>query len=225
MPSVEISRDRVLNDREIILFWRACEILDYPYGYLYKLLLLTGQRRTEAATLEWSEIDEDSRTWTVPAHKAKNGNAHRVALSAEAWAIIDGIRHGPRAHDLPKFVFSRGHGKAVAGFSDSKTALDRHMAELNNGAPVEPWRLHDLRRTCATVLTSTVKAPADLVDRILNHQPKGLTGVAAVYNRYGYEAERREALEKLGQFLTALVQPDAEKIPVNTDADPSSVFP
>ena len=56
-PSKERTRDRVLSDDELRWLWRACEKIDWPFGPFVKLLLLTGQRRDEVATLRWSELD------------------------------------------------------------------------------------------------------------------------------------------------------------------------
>ena len=66
-----VERDRILTDQEIIKFWKGCEIINWPYGSLLKLLLLTGQRRDEVGQLEWSEVDMGTRLWTLPGNKAK----------------------------------------------------------------------------------------------------------------------------------------------------------
>ena len=50
-PAVERSRDRVLTDDELKAFWIASGELGAPFGQLYRFLLLTGQRREEAAGL------------------------------------------------------------------------------------------------------------------------------------------------------------------------------
>jgi integrase len=68
----------VLSDDELSWLWRACEKIDWPFGPLVKLLLLTGQRRDEVATLHWSELDLGNRTWTLPREKAKNNRAHEI---------------------------------------------------------------------------------------------------------------------------------------------------
>src|SRR5262249_21241336 len=57
----EISRDRTLNDRELRLFWAGCDWLGWPFGQMFKLLLLTAQRRDEVGGMEWCEIDLSRR--------------------------------------------------------------------------------------------------------------------------------------------------------------------
>ena len=68
-PTAEAARDRVLTDAEIRLFWVGCDKLGWPFGPMFKLLLLTAQRREEVGGAEWSEIDLDKRLWTIPREK------------------------------------------------------------------------------------------------------------------------------------------------------------
>jgi integrase len=109
------TRDRVLDDDEIIAFWSGCERISWPFGPLFKVLLLTGQRLREVARMSWSEINLDERTWRLPAARTKNGRQHEVALSDLAMEILTGL---PRFVDCD-FVFAspRNPGKPVAGFS------------------------------------------------------------------------------------------------------------
>ena len=97
-PSLEIpkplqkvpSRDRVLEDAEIIGFWHGCDAIGYPFGRLFQLLLLTGQRLSEVRGMCWSEIDLDKRTWILPKERVKNGKAHEIALFTLAVEILEG---------------------------------------------------------------------------------------------------------------------------------------
>ena len=41
--------------------------MGYPYGPLFRLLILTGQREREVADMRWSEVDFEKRLWTIPA--------------------------------------------------------------------------------------------------------------------------------------------------------------
>ena len=78
----ETARDRALSDDEIRLFWAGCDKLGWPFGPIFKLLLLTAQRRDEVGTMEWAELDAPAtRRWTIPREKAKNDRAHEVHLS------------------------------------------------------------------------------------------------------------------------------------------------
>ena len=161
----ETDRDRTLSDDEIRLFWDGCNKLGWPFGQMFKLLLLTAQRRDEVADAEWSEIDVDRRLWTIPREKAKNDRAHEVQLSALATEIL---------HSLPtpggRYVFTTSGERPVSGFSKSKERLDRNMLELLRAelaaagkdpdqAAIDDWILHDLRRTAATGMARLSIAP------------------------------------------------------------------
>src|SRR5205085_778936 len=76
----ESARDRALSDSEIRLFWAGCDMLGWPFGQMFKLLLLTAQRRDEVGSMEWSEMSLEKRLWTIPREKAKNDRTHEVHL-------------------------------------------------------------------------------------------------------------------------------------------------
>ena len=121
-PTKEKSRDRVLSEEEVGTFWRAADELDWPFGPLFKLLLLTAQRRDEVASMEWAEINLDTGLWTIPREKAKNDHGHDVQLSMEALAIIKAL---PRV--AGPYVFSTNGKTPVSGFSRAKERLDGSM--------------------------------------------------------------------------------------------------
>lgn len=115
---------------------------------------------------------------------ATNGRTHEVPLSDLALEIIEAI---PKInnHDL---LFSTNGKRPVSGFGRIKKAIDR-----NSG--VENWRLHNLRRTCASGM-ARIRVAFHVVEKVLNHSSGQISGVAAVYNRYGYEAEKQDALKQ-----------------------------
>jgi integrase len=202
----EVERDRFLSDDEIRWFWLACDRLGWPFGPLFKLLLLTAQRRDEVGTLEWSHLSADGATWTMPREKSKNDRAHEVQLSTLVRILLQSL---PRLSDT--FVFTTNGVRPASGFSRAKATLDRLMEAqrreelgLAEDAPAIPgWILHDLRRTAATGMARLNIAP-HVVDKILNHTSGSIRGVAAIYNRHSYLEERRAALEAWANRLDAL---------------------
>jgi integrase len=201
-PITEVKpRDRWLDDVEIVRFWHGCEQLGWPYGPLAQMLLVTGQRRDEVAEMERTEIDLARRTWTIPARRAKNGTEHEVALSALAVEILINV---PRIGD--RWVFTMTGEKPVSGWSTAKAKLDRLVGEMPE------WRLHDLRRSCATGMAK-LGIRAEVCDRILNHAGGSVVkGVAAVYNRFEYLNERRTALEAWSAHIERLLAPSPKNI-------------
>jgi integrase len=212
-PAGERSRDRVLRDDEIRLAWRAFEKAGWPFGPLAQLLLLTGARRDEVAEMTWQEIDFAAKTWTIAKERTKNGVAHEIALSDTALRVLKNI---PRIGDGRGLVFTTTNGRTpVSGFSRFKAQIDAAMG-AEAMAP-EKWTLHDLRRTAASGMAGLGVAP-HVVEAVLNHRSGTIKGVAAVYNRYSYSAEKRRALEAWARNIDAVIN-DASDISVTELAD------
>jgi integrase len=188
--SKNASRERVLSDAELVAIWNAAPASDF--GLIVKLLMLTGQRRDEIAGLRLSELKQASMI-ALPAERTKNSRPHDVPLSTQARAVLDETseRVG-RA-----YVFGRGEG-SFSGFSMAKQALDA-TAGLS-----EPWTLHDLRRTMATRMADLGVQP-HVIEAILNHVSGHKAGVAGIYNRSSYSAEKRAALDLWGAHVQTLL--------------------
>jgi integrase len=205
-PSPEIERDRVLSEREISLVWRATAALPAPYSLIIRLLMLTGARRDEVAGMRWTELDSDRENWTLPRERSKNRREHVVPLSYPAAAILAStplFEHSP-------FVF--GGGRAAPGaFAKTKTRLDAEIARLSLGEPIPRWTIHDIRRSVATQLAEMKIAP-HVIEAVLNHKSGTIKGVAAVYNRYNYSAEKRAALDAWARRLDAIVTGDVSNV-------------
>jgi len=191
LPGKEVARDRVLTNNELASVIRAARQIGGAYGGIVEMLALTGQRREEVAQMVWDEIDFNSRTWTLPGSRTKNGKPHIVHLSEACIKLIK------RASGLGSYVFSISGVKPFQNFTNAKRALD----ELSG---VTGWRLHDLRRTCVSGM-ARLGVPPHVADKILNHQSGTISGVAAVYQRHHFLAERKLALERWGQYIETLV--------------------
>src|ERR1700724_415683 len=174
LPGKEVARDRVLTNNELASVIRAAR-----------------QRREEVAQMVGDEIDFNSRTWTLPGSRTKNGKPHIVHLSEACIKLIK------RASRLGSYVFSISGVKPFQNYTNAKRALD----ELSG---VTGWRLHDLRRTCVSGM-ARLGVPPHVADKILNHQSGTISGVAAVYQRHHFLAERKLALERWGQYIETLV--------------------
>jgi integrase len=204
-PPVAASRDRVLNDDELRMVWVASAELGPIFSAFVRLLLLTGQRRDEVAGLEWQELDRAQAEWILPAARAKNAREHLVPLSREAVALFDTLAGGkiwPRAG----YVLTTDGGKSrVKGFSGRKAKLDAQIATLSKtegGAPVAPWRYHDLRRSAATGMQK-LRLPGDWIEAVQNRRK---AGVAGTYQRYTFVDEKREALAAWGSHISQILK-------------------
>ena len=174
----------------------------YPFGFIVMLLILTGQRRGEIAALKWSYINVDDRTITLPAEATKNRRQHTFPFGQGVADILEGM---PQLGDY-LFPASREHvrGKPTTVFNGWPKAKAQLDAKLEN---VEPWTLHDLRRTFSTGLAALGIAQV-VVEKLLNHVSGGaLSPIAQVYNRHSYMAEMRAAIEAWEDKLATLVKP------------------
>jgi integrase len=201
-PTAERSRDRVLDDAELRFVWGAASKIGYPFGPLVQMLTLTGQRRDEVAKMRWEEIDFEKRLWTLPRERVKADRLHEVPLNDGALDVLNAV---PRHAGSP-FVFTINGAAAVSGYSKAKRRLD---ALLPAGMPA--WRLHDLRRTCATGLAK-LGVPVHVTEAVLNHKSGKISGIAAVYNRHDYKDEKTQALDAWGRHLDTLITGKPAKV-------------
>jgi integrase len=190
----EQSRDRVLADAELRTIWHA--LPEGDYRDIVRLLLLTGQRKSEIGDLQRDEIDLDSAVITLPPARTKNRAKHTVPLSAPALEILKARMH----EDGRGPVF--GIGKGDRGFS----GWSRCKARLDAAVQIKPpFVIHDLRRTVSTGLGNIGIAP-HIIEQILNHQSGAKAGVSGVYNKSVYEPETRAALDRWANHLMTIVE-------------------
>jgi integrase len=211
-PATLKSRDRVLNDAELRAVWLAAEQMPFPFGPMYRLLILTGARREEVAAMDWQEIDLEAGTWTLPVARAKNNVAHIVPLNMPARQILEAI--GPKRKGL---VFSTTGKTAPSGFSKAKRRLDElalqqlQIAAAQAGEDADEvkmteFRIHDLRRTLATGL-QRLGVRFEVTEAVLNHVSGAKGGVAGIYQRYHWSDEKRAALEAWALHVSGLLAP------------------
>ena len=213
-PGAETKRERALSPAEIAAVWSAAGGTGYPFGPYFRMLLATAQRREEVGRMRWADIDLAEKTWTIPSAMTKPGRAHVVPLSPMALRLLEDCPH------TGAYVFSsggerrrRGSSPAgerrdapISGYSYGKSLVDEKIAA--GGQVIEPWTIHDLRRTAATMMAKLGVARFTL-SRILNHADQSVTGI---YDRHEYLAEKRQALDTWGQFLENLTRPPSEKV-------------
>jgi integrase len=193
--SEERPRERVLDTNELRLIWNA--LAEDDFGSITRLLMLTGQRAGEICGLRWSEIRDD--TIVLPGTRTKNHRPHTIPLSEAARDIL-ARRPRREGRDLI-FGFAAG---PFNSWSYSKAELDKRIAETG-GRSLPHWTVHDLRRSCATHMAEIGIQP-HVVEATLNHVSGHKAGVAGVYNRSTYEAEKRTALDRWAAHLLAIVE-------------------
>jgi integrase len=203
-PKAPLARSRVLSDEEIVLFWKSCDKVSDPFGALFRLLLLTGARLHEVSDMRQSELSKDGASWVIPAARVKNRRDHVVPLPPLARSILSEVK---AVAGKPGYIFSTTGNTPVSGFSKTKDRLDQSMtaAAEKDGVEFVPFRLHDLRRSAATIMANIGVAP-HIIEAVLNHVSGARVGVAGTYNRAAYEPEKRVALERLAEHIEGLVK-------------------
>ena len=205
---------RCLTPDEIAAFWKA---LDAYRGMTptvrasLKIILLTGVRSGELIQAEWSEVDFDAATWTVPvAHQKLTRKQEQTArpwtvplapTALELFRELDALAKSLRS----RYVCASFNGEGAA-LTDK--ALNHAMRRLFTGAepflafPGERPTPHDLRRTMRTHLGDTLSVPFHVAERCLNHS---LGKIAATYDVGDYLADRRAALEKWDAYVRQVI--------------------
>lgn len=209
-PFKETSRDRVLTDEEIRLFWIACDQLGQPWGSVGKLLLLTGQRVGEVTGMTDDEIRGD--LWCLPAERTKNARAHTVPLSGPAVSVMSSMER----IEGSVLVHTLSGEAPITNFNRGRCCIAERMeaiasAEAGCAVSIPHWTAHDLRRTCATGL-ARLGIPVRTTEAVLNHVSGTGSGIVAVYQRHDYADEKRQALEAWGRFVLSLVEGRADNV-------------
>jgi integrase len=190
-----LSRERVLSDAEVSLFWQAFSEAGLP-GMALQVLLLTGQRPGEVTHMRHDQIT-DGGWWTLPGppnaeHKwpgTKNGATHRVWLPQPVRDIIAEFNYG----DDSGSVFGQ------------PLALSATMRTICKRLAVPRATPHDLRRTHGSTITK-LGFGRDAMNRIQNHKEGG---IASVYDRFEYSDENKRVMESTAAHLCALAQGNA----------------
>lgn len=215
-PGPKTIGERTLSEAEITEVWQAFEAEGGSFRDLFKLLLLTGQRRSEVGGLHCAELaglDGERPTWEIPSTRTKNGRPHLVPLAPQAAAIIKAL---PQLAD-GGLLFTTTGTTPISGFSKAKERVDGWIAarrEKAGAAPMPEWTLHDLRRTMVTMMNERLGIPPHVVEACVNHVSGGAkAGVAGVYNKALYLTERREALVAWAGFVQGLVVQPAPATP------------
>ncbi|UGX94291.1 site-specific integrase [Bradyrhizobium barranii subsp. barranii] len=190
------SRTRILSPEELAAVYAAASEVGYPFGTIVQLCILTGQRRGEIVQLRRSYLSD---TVTLPPSITKNNRTHTFPIGNMARSIIENIR----GEDDLLFIGTHGRG-IFSNWSKEKTALDLLLSK--SGLEVQPWTLHDLRRTFASGL-AMLGVRLEVVEKMLNHVSGSFAGVAGIYQRHTYLEEMRSAIVAWERHFSDLQTP------------------
>ena len=165
-----------------------------------KLLLVSGQRRSEVLQATWDEFDFETGWWEIPAWRTKTNRVHRVPLNDLALQLLNDVDVLVRAAGITNDrVFINTRIKKPLAPASPSVAMLSSLAELGLAdAPATP---HDLRRSMATRLGELGIARL-VVGKLLNHSEGGITGI---YDRFDYADEKAKAMAAWGERLREIV--------------------
>lgn len=189
-PTPEKPRDRVYSTEEIAAIWTA--VAGTEIEGLVPFVFCTGVRSEEARSARWSEIDLQSRLWTIPGERSKNAESHPLPLSIGALRVLRRLTRGSDG----VFLFP---APTREGFMDHPQKAILRVRETSG---VADFRLHDIRRTVATRLSQMGTLDA-VVEAVLGHTPPKLK---RTYNRYQPIKEMRVALEAWSSALDRIAR-------------------
>jgi len=219
-PVREVARDRTPDLFELVEIWNATGLLAYPFGHAVRLLILTAGRRDEVAAMRVREVEfglNGDLCWTLPADRSKNGRSIRTALSASARTVLEEAL-GARPTNSP-FVFTTNGTSPISGWSKAKSRLDALIAQnrSNSGIKVDampPWRIHDLRRSFATLACDILMIDPAVADRCLNHIGASSTStISRVYGRNEMFDQRKDALNRWAALLEKSIREQRPCVP------------
>jgi len=214
----EPSRDRVLSRDEIRIFLLACRKMPAPWGQFGRMLLLTGQRRSEVAGMTTDEVNIDE--WTIPKERTKNKTVHDVPLSSAALVVMSELDVEIAPGKNFGYYFTTSKAGPIVGFSKTKLKIAELMSEIHMGehedamsrlplgervpvSDIPRWTFHDLRRTAATGLQA-LGVRKEVTGAVLNHSTSSKDGLERVYQRHQYADEKRAALEAWAEELARM---------------------
>lgn len=195
-PAKEKPRERVLNEKELKIFWDSLEQASMTKGIklALKFLLVVGQRRVEVTSATWAEFDLLKGWWTLPGGKTKNGLLHRVPLTKMALEIMKRVKElsGESPHLFP----APGGNKPI-----TERAVTKAVRKNEDIFGLPHFTPHDLRRTVYTLMIES-GINEKIVPRVFNHIEKGVKGV---YNKHSYDHEKRQAMDTWSRKLESIL--------------------
>ena len=198
-----VPKDRALSPSEIRIALSQMEyVASYPTIKLgLRLILLTLVRKGELIHATWDEVDFEKALWSIPKERMKASKAHNIYLSQQALDIMIALRTCaggsryliPSRYDADKCMSNATLNRV--------TQLIAERAKTNS-LPLEPFTVHDLRRTGSTILNE-LGFNSDWIEKCLAHEDGRSS--RGVYNKAEYAEQRRHMLQEWADMIDAWV--------------------
>ncbi|KAB2310367.1 tyrosine-type recombinase/integrase [Betaproteobacteria bacterium SCN2] len=196
-----VPKDRALSPSEIRIALSQMEyVASYPTIKLgLRLILLTLVRKSELIHATWDEVNFEKALWSIPKERMKASKAHNVYLSQQALDIMIALRTCaggsryliPSRYDADKCMSNATLNRVT------QLIVERAKA---NKLPLEPFTVHDLRRTGSTILNE-LGFNSDWIEKCLAHEDGRSS--RGVYNKAEYAEQRRHMLQEWADMIDA----------------------
>ncbi|TBZ19304.1 tyrosine-type recombinase/integrase [Rhizobium leguminosarum] len=198
-----VPKDRSLSPAEIrVMLGQLEHVPTLPTIRLgMKLFLLTMVRKSELQDATWDEVDFENAVWSIPKERMKRSKAHNVYLSQQAVDIFIALKTcaGNSRYVLPS-RYDADAPMSRAMFNRITTAVV--VRAKKEGLPLEPFTVHDLRRTGSTLLNE-LGFNSDWIEKCLAHEDGRSS--RGVYNKAEYEHQRRHMMQEWSNLVDAWV--------------------
>jgi len=199
-----VAKDRALSPTEIRIMLKQLEhVPTLPTIRLgLKLILLTMVRKSELQDATWDEVDFENAVWSIPKERMKRSKPHNVYLSEQSLDILIALKTcaGNSRFLLPS-RYDADAPMSRATFNRITTAVAERAKR--EGLPLEPFTVHDLRRTGSTLLNE-LGFNRDWIEKALAHEDSRSS--RGVYNKAEYEPQRRHMLQEWADMVDAWVE-------------------
>ena len=198
-----VPKDRSLSAAEIrVMLGQLEHVPTLPTIRLgMKLFLLTMVRKSELQDATWDEVDFENAVWSIPKERMKRSKAHNIYLSQQAVDIFIALKTcaGNSRYVLPS-RYDADAPMSRATFNRITTAVV--VRAKKEGLPLEPFTVHDLRRTGSTLLNE-LGFNSDWIEKCLAHEDGRSS--RGVYNKAEYEHQRRYMMQEWSNLVDAWV--------------------
>jgi integrase len=186
-PAEETPRERTLTADELQTLWRLLDNASPIVRGVFRLMLLSAQRRNEVSRMRWADLDRREHWWNIPAELTKTKRPYRVPLTPAMLAIINEIEQ--LCLD-PKWVFPRAGG----GGPVPETNVTRPFRKLIRNTGTAHFVPHDLLHTVTSHMTAIGISQFD-VGKVRHHTSRDSKTSTSRYDHYAYDREKRRALD------------------------------
>lgn len=193
-------RDRSLSPTEIRIALSVLgEVATFPTIRLgLKFILLSMVRKSELQDGVWDEVDFANAVWSIPKERMKRSRPHNVYLSTQMLDILIALKTcaGNSRYILPS-RYDADAPMSRATFNRVTSAIAERARD--KGLLLEPFTVHDLRRTASTLLHE-MGFNSDWIEKGLAHEERSSRGV---YNKAEFEAQRRHMAQQWSDAVDA----------------------